>query len=203
VTATGDKREEQRAQIWSGCQTVLGCGGVIALCALIYFAVGWPLAAAARPGPDVIVFLYAKEAQNAVFWCVLVGGIVFFLLTAAAKTSRGLVIVCVSFLTALGLGGYGMYSRVAAITFHEGSVELRFVWPRPAVRLSPEEVVSVEYEESVSASEGVLLEYTLHLHTQRGNYVSFADANQEDMRETQRRIEEMQGRRRPAAEAAR
>src|SRR5438445_13873246 len=69
LTETRNSREEQRRQIWSGCQTVLGCGGVIAIATIVYSAVGLPLVAAARPGQDVIVFLYPKTAQNAVFWC--------------------------------------------------------------------------------------------------------------------------------------
>src|SRR5262245_58626339 len=105
VMQSAEKRAEQRAQVWSGCQSVLGCGGMIAIFGLIYWVVGWPLTAAARPGQDVIVFLYVKNAQNGVFWCLLMGGLFFFLLMAAAKTTRGLVIVAALFLTAAGLGG--------------------------------------------------------------------------------------------------
>jgi hypothetical protein len=194
--ATGSRRDEQRRQIWSGCQSVLGCGGVIAIGTLVYFAVGLPLVAAARPGQDVIVFLYPKTAQNGIFFCGLVGSLSFYLLLAAAKTTRGAVIVCAFFLAAAVLGGYWLYSRVAAMAFHESSVELRFVWPRPALRLNPEEIISADYEESVSPSDDAMFDYTLHLRTRRGHYESFVDGSLEDMQRTRRRIEEMQARRR-------
>jgi hypothetical protein len=190
---TRKSRAEQRKKVWSGCQTVLGCGGIIALGAFSYFAVGYLL----RPvesGPDVIVFLNYKSAQNSLLWCGLVGGVFFFLLLAATKSTRGIVIVCTLFIAAAGIAVWGQYSSVAAIEFHDNSVELRYIWPKPAVRLEAHEITSVEYEQSVHLSDESLLEYALHLRTVRRHYVSFGDKSLDDMQRTIRRIQEMRGR---------
>src|SRR5438552_19028946 len=141
VTDATDRLAEQRRQVWSAGQTVLGWGGLIALVALAYVAIGFvpgPVAA----GRDVIVFLDYKVVQTGLVWCGLVGGVLFFVALAATKTTRGIVVVCALFATVVGIGAGEMYSRFAAIAFGQNWVELRYLWPRPPVRLDLQEIVS-------------------------------------------------------------
>jgi len=193
VVTEADKRAEQRKLVWGGCQTVLGCGGVIALVALAYVALGL-LPKPATPGPNVVVFLDYSVVRTSIIWCGLVGGVLFFVALAAAKSTRGIVIVCALFIAVAGIAGWALYSRVAAIAFHDNAIELRYFWPRPAVRLSSQDILSAQYERQVRLSDDSLHEYVLQLRTRRGDHVSFGDPSLEDMQRTLRRIQDMQRR---------
>ena len=187
------KSEEQRAQVWSAVQTLLGWAGLIALCAGGYYVVGL-LPGSVPPGPEEITFIEHKIANDSLFWMALVGVIFFFLFLGTVKTTLGLVLVCAVFLAGGGSVVWNLYSRVAAIAFPSNSVELRYVWPKPAERLSPREIISANYEESVRLSDDYLLEYALHLRTQRGDYVSFNNPSLDHMQQALQRIKEIQGR---------
>lgn len=79
-----EHRVEQRKQIWSGCQTILGWAGLIALAAFFYYAAGL-LPKSVPRGHDVVVFLNQGVMQNNIFGCALFGSVFFFSLLAATK----------------------------------------------------------------------------------------------------------------------
>jgi hypothetical protein len=194
VQTPRERAAEQRKLVWGGCQSVLGCGGLIALVAAGYGAVGLPLRSL-TPGPDVIVFIDARLVQNELFGGALFGGVFFFLALARTKSWWGVVVVGAIFITAAVFVAWGLYSRVAAIAFQDDAVELRYVWPRPAARLEPHEIISVDWEQDMgSARDASELEYTLHLRTHSRHHMSFGDANFEAVRRTQQRIKALQGR---------
>lgn len=189
-----ERAAEQRKLVWSGCQSVLGCGGLIALLALAYAAVGL-LPRSVGSGPDVIVFINYRVVQNELFFWVLFGSVFFFGALGTTKTTKGMVIVCAIFLAAAAFVAWQLYSRVAALAFQDRAVELRYIWPRPSTRLEPREITSVDYEVGFGWTNDVgLPEYTLHLHTQNRHYEAFSDTDLNAMQQTQQRIKALQER---------
>ena len=182
--------EEQRRQVWSGCQSILGCAGLIALFALFWFVIGRVFRSVAA-APNVIVFFDQRGAQNGIVSLALFGGVFFLGMLAAVKTTKGIVIVCAVFVAALALSAWSLYGYVAAIEFRDREVLLHYVWPRPSVSLQRSEIASVDWDDSVHAGDDAAFEYTLYLHTSRGDYSTFADTNLSDVQNAQRRIEAM------------
>ena len=165
----------------------------MALGAVASFAVGF-LPRPVASGGDVIHFVDYKIVRDSLLWCVLVGGIFLFVSLATTKTTRGIVVVCALFMAAAGFSAWEQYSRFAAVAFPDNSVELRYFWPRPSVRLNPQEIISADFERSVHLADEALLEYALHLRTPRRHYVSFGDTSLGDVQRALRRIQEMRGR---------
>jgi hypothetical protein len=185
--------EQQRKDISSGCQTVFGCTGIVVLFSLAYYATGF-LPRSVRPGPDVVVFVNYRTMQPAIFTLLLFGGLFFFLLLCSVKTSFGVFAVCAAFAGITCAGLWSLYARVAAIAFDRTSVELRYVWPRPAVRLIASDITSADFDERPSSSEDSALEYVLVVHTSTHDYRSFADTSLGDMQLALRRIEALKRR---------
>lgn len=189
-----DKQAQQRKQVWSAVQSLLGCGGLIALIAFVYWLLG-RLPSSVASGPNVIVFIERGLTNNWLFWALLVGTIAFFVLLGVVKTTWGAVLVCAIFAGAAGVTVWSLYGRVAAIAFVGDGLELRYVWPRPASTLGAKEIISATSEESVRTGDDLnLMEYSLHLRTQRGDYASFSTSNSNEVTRAVRGIEAMRKR---------
>jgi hypothetical protein len=185
-------RAEQRKNLWDAAQFVLGWAAIIAICTLVYWALGRVHRPAAPAGPDVIVFANHRDIQNGLFWYALVGGITFVLMLAAVKTTRGAMLVCAAYGSVAAGIAWNLYTQIDAVAFQERTVELRYLWPRPPARLAARDIVSADYEDRVHGGDDALLEYVLHLRTSAGDHVSFGDTSLTDVQVTIRRIKQMQ-----------
>lgn len=187
-----ERAAEQRKQVWNSCQSVLGCGGLIALIALCYFVVGL-LPKSVHPGQDVIVFIDARLVRNEIFWCALFGLTFLFGALARVKSTKGAVAVCAVFIVGAGVGIGSLYGQVAAIAFQNGAIELRYVWPRPPTRLNPKDIVSVDWEQGTRLLNDVgIPQYKLHIRTKNRHYASYFDTNFGDIQNAQKRIQLLQ-----------
>ena len=182
-----EARAAQRKQIWSGCQTVLGCGGLVALVALAYGGIGLVFRSVPR-SPNVIVFLNHAELKNNIFWFALFGGVFVVGLLLGARSTLALVAICSIAGVMTLLATRHLYTAVAAIGFPGKVVELHYVWPRGSTRLRPEEIVATDFEQRVHGGDDALHEYRLFIRTRSREYVSFADTNLDDVTSAQKRI---------------
>ena len=173
--------EEQRKQVWSGCQSILGCGGLIAFFALVYFVAGFALRHSTSK--DAIVFMDAKLVQNAIFAGGLFAAAALFIALAAMKT-RGLVITLVAI---IAIAYLGLYRPFAAIKVSGDTIALQYVWPRPATVLHRSDITSVTWRMTTRLSNDLgETVYVLELHSRGGTYQSFDDANFGDIQEVER-----------------
>src|SRR5437868_2134784 len=88
------KQAEQRKLVWNAVQSLLGCGGLIALVAVAYWALG-RLPASVAAGPDVIRFIDMDGTTHWLFWGVVVSVFLLFVALGFVKSTLGAVVVCV------------------------------------------------------------------------------------------------------------
>jgi hypothetical protein len=190
-----ERQAQRRKDLRDGCQFVLGCGGIIAIVAIVYWVIGFLPKSHPMRGADVVVFIDYKIVQNEIFWFGLFGSVMFFAALGTTKTTKGLVVTCAIFSGIALLVFWSMYSPVTAITFGRESVELHYLWPRSSLRIDARDIVSVDYDEGTRLENDMgIAEYTLQLRTRMTRYHSFGDTLLDDMLRTQQRIEKMQGR---------
>jgi hypothetical protein len=189
-----DKQAEQRKQVAGAAQSLLGCGGLIALVAGLYWVLGW-LPKSVTAGPGVYVFVQQGDTNNWLFWTALVGTISFFVLLGIVKSAPGVFGVVAAFAALVGVVLFTLYGQVAAVAFVGKQVEMRYVWPRPAESLDPREIASVKIEETTdSGPQFGIQNYHLLLQTTRGGYKTFSNTDEPAAREVVRRIDAMRRR---------
>jgi hypothetical protein len=186
-----DKEQEQRRQVWSAAQTLLGWAGMIALLAGGYHLAG-RLPESVQDGPGVIVFMDRKIVQNALFWAALFLPVIVLMLIAFMTTVVRSILSVVVLVGLIGAVGWAVYGRVAAMAFVGNEVELRYVWPRSAERMPAGEIVSMRYEDGLRTAMVAVPEYTLYLSTRQGEYQPYADTSFEEVQGAMGRIRGMQ-----------
>jgi hypothetical protein len=182
---------EQKRQVKSGCTSVLGCLLIVGLAAAWYLGIGWWLTHSVSTRADnLIVFAELKIIRNAVFACSLFVPVILVFGLAMVKSRTMAIAVTVGLGLAIGAAGwFAWYRPFAAIAFHGESVELQYLWPRPATRIHRREIVSTDWRRgSRIASPSSTDVYTLVLVTTSHTYVSFDDAAFSDIELAQRRL---------------
>lgn len=175
--------EEQKKHLRSAGQSLLGCAGLIAVIAVIYFLAGFTLRHSTSS--DAIVFIDRRLVQNAIFGGGAFAIALLFIALATMKT-RGLVITLI---VVAAIVYFGLYRPFAGIAFRGDTVELQHVWPWPATILRRSDIVSADWRMSTRlANDTGEATYVLVLRTKDRTYQAFADANFEDVRSALQRL---------------
>jgi hypothetical protein len=188
-----EKAAEQKRQVKSAAQSLLGCAGLIAVVGGVYWLLGW-LPRSVAEGPNVIAMIDRSGTNNWLFWGAVVGTFLFFILLGLVKSTLGAVVVCLAYAGVIAATLLSLYGPFAAVAFEPNAVELRYVWPRPAQRLAAAQIVSVKVEETAHTADSLhVLDYILHVQTASGDYASFSTPNMNPQLAA-RRIEQMRKR---------
>ena len=183
------KLAEQKQNVKSACQSC-GCwigivGAVAAASAGVLVMLKHSVSA---EGPNVVVFLYAREVRDQMIAAAIFAPFVLLLPLGTIKSTARAVIVGGLILAAMISGGwFAWYHHVAAIAVNGDDVELQFVWPRPNVHLTKADLRKVTWTEDIDTwSDPIGETYRVEIDTAWRHYTTFYNQNRIHVEQTMR-----------------
>jgi hypothetical protein len=189
MSDSDEVRREQRATVWRGCQSVLGCAGVIALGALVLDGPPRLLRVLSEvPNGATLTFVYFPRLSKEVLWFTAFSFLIFLALLGTIRRAWALALLAPLVLAVLGgTAYYEWYRPFTALSVRRDDVVLHFLWPRPAIRIARASIRSTEVLETTSGGDDPQPLYCLALTTADGRYVSMWTAHRETAAAFQKR----------------